>query len=391
MGRFAVISGFLGSGKTTAMMALLSYMKEQGKQAAMISNDLGQKVTLADHRLAALSGVNSQEITKECICFCHEVLGERLDQCFEEGCGLVLSDIPGFGVGALEHVYHGLSARYPGRYELGPFTVLLEPENGRRLMMAETGAVKATDDLPVKAASPDAAKMAGEDVSSSGSPLSPRDNLHILRAQLQEADLIVLSKADLLSAEEKTELLSWLSGAFPEAKLLSLSARTGEGIPDLSEALLKDRASLRHPPIDYEDRDLLREMDQLSEYYLQYHAQVCCRDFDGTAYLEDIAAEVQRKIREKGFEVPHLKLLAWEPEGDFGKVDLIGADRPVEITRRFQWRCTGIAVVCNASAACPAAVLDEIITGSVKEVSRRYQLELLIFHQECFGMGEEDE
>ena len=131
MRKFAVFSGFLGSGKTTTMMALTRYYSAHYGKAAMISNDLGEGVTLADHRYASLSGVNASEITDECICFCHDVLTERLNACYEAGCDLVVSDIPGFGVGALEHVYHGLNRDYSGQYELAPFTVLIEPRNVR--------------------------------------------------------------------------------------------------------------------------------------------------------------------------------------------------------------------------------------------------------------------
>ena len=84
-----------------------------------------------------------------------------------------------------------------------------------------------------------------------------------------------------------------------------------------------------------------------------------------------------------------MKLLAWEPEGDFGKVDLLGVDRPIEITRRFQNPCTDIAVVLNANAACPAKVLDEIILGASTAASQKYQLEIRLFKKECFNLGEE--
>ncbi len=87
---FAVFSGFLGSGKTTAMMALTKTYTEQYAKAAMISNDLGEGVTLADHRLAALSGAASSEITDECICFCHDVLTARLDAYYGDGFELVV-------------------------------------------------------------------------------------------------------------------------------------------------------------------------------------------------------------------------------------------------------------------------------------------------------------
>ena len=52
MRKFAVFSGFLGSGKTTTMIALTRYHTAHHGKAAMISNDLGEGVTLADDRLA---------------------------------------------------------------------------------------------------------------------------------------------------------------------------------------------------------------------------------------------------------------------------------------------------------------------------------------------------
>jgi Ni2+-binding GTPase involved in maturation of urease and hydrogenase len=353
MRKFAVFSGFLGSGKTTTMIALTRYHTAHHGKAAMISNDLGEGVTLADDRLARLSGVNASQITDECICFCHDVLTARLNECYGDGCELVVSDIPGFGVGALEHVYHGLSAEYPGQFELAPFTVLIEPRNAALLRENRGG-----------------------------------DMAHILRAQLKEADLIVLNKCDLLNAAELEADRVWLAGHYPQANVIAISAATGEGLEDPSRALMQGSASMRHPDIDYDDDDLQNALDQLTEYYLEYVAQVCCNDFDGTEYLLDIAGAVQAELRIRNCEIPHMKLLAWEPEGDFGKVDLLGADRPLEVTRRFARPCTDVAVILNANAACPAAVLDGVIRSAVEETSDRYQLELRYFKKECFNLGE---
>ena len=354
MRKFAVFSGFLGSGKTTTMMALIRYTTAHHVKAAMISNDLGEGVTLADDRLARLSGVNASQITDECICFCHDVLTERLNQYFDSGCELVVSDIPGFGVGALEHVYHGLSREYPDQFELGPFTVIIEPGNAERLRSGQ-----------------------GDDMA------------FIQRAQLKEEDLIVLNKCDLIGAEETAAIREWLAAHYPQAGVIAISAVTGEGLEELSQALMHGQASMRHPDIDYDDENLQNAMDQLTEYYLEYVAQVCCNDFDGTDYLSDIARTVQAELQAGGYEIPHMKLLAWEPEGDFGKVDLLGVGRPIEITRRFQKPCTDIAVVLNANAVCPAKVLDETILGAAKAASQMYQLEIRLFKKECFNLGEE--
>ncbi|MBR2520639.1 MAG: hypothetical protein IKE62_00455 [Oscillospiraceae bacterium] len=352
MKKFTVFSGFLGSGKTTAMMALTQYYTEHFAKAAMISNDLGHGVNLADNRFAQLSGCNASEMTEECICYQNEALAERLNSYYDSGCELIMSDIPGFGVGALEHVYHGLTAKFPGQFELAPFTVMTEPRIVELLRGGTAG-----------------------------------DLEYIYDTQLEEADLIVLNKCDLISDGKKAEYAAWLSEHYLHARIICISALRGEGMEELSLALKNGKASMRRPDIGYGGNAFMNAMGQMSEYYLQYHATVCCNDFDGTAYLRSIAEKVRDDARDAGREVPHLKLLAWEPEGDFGKVDLIGTDRDIEVNHDFARPCTQIAVVINASAVCPAEELDSILTQAVKGISNEYQLELIVYKTECFGMG----
>ncbi len=352
MKKFAVISGFLGAGKTTAMMALTREYTARYGRAAMISNDLGHGVDLADDRYARLSGCSASQITGGCICYVKEELAGRLRECYGRGCELVMSDIPGFGVGALEHVYHGLSERFPGEFELAPFTVLAEPRTVELLRSGQGG-----------------------------------DLAYLYRSQLAEADLIVLSKCDLLTQERCREDCAWLSEHFPEAEVLAVSAREGTGLGRLSAALREGRASMRRPDIGYGGEAFQNAMGRLSEFYIQYRAVVCCRDFDADAYLLDLARSVREQIRSAGFAIPHLKLLAWDADGNFGKADLIGTDRDIEVPHRFGSPCTDIAAVLNASAACPADRLEQIILHAVDTVSDRYQLERTVFKKESLAMG----
>lgn len=351
MKKFCVFSGFLGSGKTTTMIALTKYYSGHHGKAAMISNDLGHGVSLADHRLALLSGCNASELTEDCICYQNEKLAERLDACYADGCELVISDIPGFGVGALEHVYHGLSEKYPDVYELAPFTVLTEPDTVRLLHSGKSG-----------------------------------DMEYILHTQFVEADLIVLNKCDTISEKQRAACSDWLKAHYPQADVIAISALTGEGLEELSLALKENRASMRRPDIGYCGPAFQNSMSRISEYYIQYHASVCCFTFDGNAYLRDMAELMREKLVEAGADVPHLKLLAWEPEGDYGKVDLIGTGRPVVETRKFERPCTDLAVILNASAICPGDLFREYMSETVKSISEKYQLEIIIFKEESFQL-----
>ncbi len=352
MKKFAVFSGFLGSGKTTTMMALTKYHTAHHGKAAMISNDLGHGVSLADDRFARLSGCNASQITDACICYVNEQLAARLNGYYDEGCELVVSDIPGFGVGALEHVYHGLTEKFPGQFELAPFTVLVEPRTVELLRNGQGG-----------------------------------DLEYLYNTQLVEADLIVLNKCDLLDDAGRAADTAWLKERYPEAEVIAISAGKGEGLEELSQALTQGQASMRRPDIGYGGEAFQHAMGKISEYYIQYRAVVCCNDFDGNAYLLDMARAVQNEIKAAAQLIPHLKLLAWEPEGDFGKVDLIGTERDIEITRRFERPCTDIAVILNASAACPVDTLEKILTNTMNTVSEKYQLELTVFKKEGLAMG----
>lgn len=342
MRKFAVFSGFLGSGKTSTMMALA----KQNSKNAMIVNDLGSE-GLTDKRLAKLRGCNAVEITGDCICYQNEKLMAQLEELYSSGFELVISDIPGFGVGALEHVYHGLEEKFPGQCELAPFTVLVEPDTVKTL-------------------------SAGFN----------EDLYYILNTQLVEADLIVLNKCDSISEDEKAAYSAWLRKNYPQAELICISALTGENMDALENALLCGKASMHKPDIGYEGEAFTKIMSKVCEYNIQYYAVVCCESFDGNDYLLKLAEEIKSAVASIGAEIPHMKLLAWEPEGEYAKADMMGTKRPVEVSQRFSHPCTELAVALNSSAFGDREQLDKAVTAAIEKVSEKFQLELSIFKKE---------
>ena len=354
MKKFAVFSGFLGSGKTTLMIAMMRHLNAQRIKSAMISNDLGGP-GLADHRYAKLDGCNASELTGTCICYQTENLVSRLDQLFDvDGCSLVISDIPGFGIGALDHVYHKLWKEYPNRFELGPFTVLCEPETLQRL-----------------------------------SAHKDPDLCYILKMQLMEADLIVLNKCDLLSQSQQEKGIRQLQSFNSQAQVLPVSALTGEGVDSLVQALISGTASLRNPDLGYGSCTFSSAMGRISEYNIQYHAVVCCRDFNGTAYLRDLAEAFRKGLQKVNAEIPHMKLLAWTPQGDYSKIDLLGVSRPIVTAKELKATCTELAVILNASVFCSTCEMDRISESVVEQISADYNLTITVFRKECFSvMGE---
>lgn len=70
---------------------------------------------------------------------------------------------------------------------------------------------------------------------------------------MEESDIILLSKSDLLKSEENMVLRQRLSEAFPAATVLSASAQTGEGLDEWIEAVMsRQDAGKRLLEIDYD-------------------------------------------------------------------------------------------------------------------------------------------
>lgn len=121
-----------------------------------------------------------------------------------------MSDIPGFGVGALEHVYHMLNELYPNEFTLLPFTAVTDLRCVRQL---QTGT--------------------GE---------YPEEMLYIFRRQLDEAEVILLNKSDLMDDAERDEALSFLREGWKDAAVFAVSARPPRASRNLRTIFSRTRA-----------------------------------------------------------------------------------------------------------------------------------------------------
>src|SRR5208283_921386 len=81
----------------------------------------------------------------------------------------------------------------------------------------------------------------------------PDNVLYIYEKQLEEADLIVLNKADRLGAGELAELTASLAARFPGKPLLTMSALAGEGVDAWLECVSEHRpAGQNVVEVDYD-------------------------------------------------------------------------------------------------------------------------------------------
>ena len=357
--RYMVTSGFLGAGKTTSMIALAHCINKRGDTAAILANDLGaQNIVDADY--TATTDILTTQITGNCICYQHENLVSKLDSLVAEGANVIFSDIPGCGIGALDHVYLQLNEREPGQFELMPFTCIVDPER-LRMIMPEAAGLNLPDEMRF-----------------------------LLDAQMAEADLIVLNKIDTLTQEEKNARLDFIKSKYPDTPVMGMSALSGEGADEVAEYLMTHNAGAAHREIGYGSSEFVAAETLLCWYNRRVFFEVKDgSDIDFNAVFDDIFEEIRRGLREHGGNVPHLKLFASGIEKDFYKASLIGVDYEVEHAKRLDRRYNAISVVINARAAADSQVMADIVEDAIETVREKYSLKSRTYFMETFGMMDE--
>ena len=363
--KYMIVSGFLGSGKTTTMIAMARNINKRLQDAgqeghsAIIANDLGAK-NLVDADYTRTADVAINEITGDCICYVTEDLVSHIDRLANDGANIVISDIPGCGVGALNHVYVTLTDEYPGKYDLLPLVCLVDPIRLRMI-------------LPEKA-----------DIH------LPEEMRFVLNAQLAEADVIVLNKCDLIDEAEREADLAFIRAAYPDTPVMAMSARTGEGVDEVVDYVLAHQA-----PAEW--RDLGTDSDEFDSAEAQmcwYNRRFFAEERDGknidfNAVIEDFMEAIREGLIEARRNVPHLKLFAAGEGDDFVKCSIVGVDYDLEFERKLDHEYSGIAIVVNARAVCESETFGDIAEDAMDAIKSKYNLKCRVIFTECFGFADE--
>ena len=356
--RFMVVSGFLGAGKTTTMIALGEYMNKNYGKIGIIANDLG--ANLVDTNLTQTSGCTVEEIASGCICYQMDNTIDKSRRLKDrDGCVFVMSDIPGCGVGALDHTYHRLADDCADWITLSPFMVVVDPERLRML-------------LPEKA-----------DIN------LPEELVYLMKLQLEEADLVVLNKIDLLTQEEIDRDVDFLKEACPDVPVMAISALEKTGIPELAEFITTHESALKN--FSVRDDEKFAEAETKLTWY---NRRMFFKTLDGSkidcnAVIDDIIEGIRMGLIERKRNVPHLKTFATAGAGDFNKCSLIGVDYDIEHTQPFIRGHKKMSMIINARAVCESRPLARLVDDAIDDVCEKYGLDVQVFFTECFGMGDE--
>lgn len=221
--RLIVVGGFLGAGKTTLLWVAAHRLLSRGIKVGLVTND--QAPDLVDTGLLVRLGLNVREVAGSCFCCDFPGLvgaAKKLRDDFE--IDVLLAEPVGSCTDLSAAVFQPLKDLFQREFVVSPLSVLADPVRLRDVL---TGRVDG------EAMHPGAA--------------------YILRKQLEEADLVLVNKADLLDGGALSELEALVSRDYPGMPVRHISARAGDGIDAwLDTVLAADRGGLRIAAVDYD-------------------------------------------------------------------------------------------------------------------------------------------
>ena len=333
--RLIPLGGFLGAGKTTTMLALAHRLTRSGRRVAVIANDQGDDLIdagLADRarRLGELAGV--AEITGGCFCCRFDDLATVIAGLRTEiEPDVVIAEAVGSCTDLQSTVVRPLRA---GGTELSvaPLTVLLEPARYAEF----------TDEW---------------------SGRQPESDLgYLLRHQLDEADVIAINKIDTIRVSERAALVTGLATAFPTARIVTYSARTGAGMTDLLGAISTDVAEPRRGfAVDYDRYAAAEAALAWTNQTFELRAATAFRTGD---WARALLGEFGRAAADDGAVIGHVKVLVAGRTGA-SKASLLRAGGSPSLDLADPVPTKIARVILNARVQAPVDALGGMIDRAV--------------------------
>lgn len=348
--RYIMIGGFLGAGKSTAILRFAKELTAQGVRVGLITND--QSVGLVDTALVDSQGLPVEEITGGCFCCRFQSLMDAAERLTESATpDVFIAEPVGSCTDLRAAVSYPLRRIYGENFEIAPLSVLVDPVRAMRILGLADG------------------KQFSEKV------------VYVYHKQLEEADVIVINKTDLLDAETLERLRAALAAKYRQAEVIAISARTGEGTETWHKQMMAGEMALFDAPdVDYE---VYAEGEALLGWLNATVRIDADAPFDGNALLQRIAAELRARI---DGEIAHLKMTLSPDEGnDLGVLNLVRGDGRAESMHQLQDELEGGELLLNLRAEAAPEHLREAAEAVLAGLAPEYDVK--IDHAESFRPG----
>jgi G3E family GTPase len=353
-----MIGGFLGAGKTTAIARLARQLAGQGRRVGLITNDQGRN--LVDTAMLRAQGFATEEIPGGCFCCRFNSLVEAAQKLTAAARPeIFIAEPVGSCTDLVATVSYPLRRLYGEEFTVAPVSVLVDPVRALRVFGLERGG------------------SFSEKV------------IYVYLKQLEEADLIVLNKCDLLEPGRLASLRQAIAARFPHRQTLAVSARDGTNLEAWFARLTsQEQAAGTAMEVDYQTY----AQGEALLGWLNGTAQLAAETaFEADQFLRQLAAEVQRRLQAQQAEVAHLKITL-SPEAGLGGlavVSLVRSDFVPELSMPLEEPVQRGQLIINLRAEAAPEVLAAAVRAALAAAAGPFPtLRATLEHLEHFRPGQ---
>ncbi|MCC6671441.1 MAG: cobalamin biosynthesis protein P47K [Planctomycetes bacterium] len=331
--RLVLVGGFLGAGKTTALAALARLLTARGERVGVITND--QAGDLVDTATLAGEDLPVAEIAGACFCCRFDELVAGAGRLLgEHRPGWLLAEAAGSCADLVATVLRPLRRLLPGRFRLAPYSVLIDPFRAGELLGLRPGTL-------------------------------PADVRYLLEQQLGEADLILLTKTDWLSARDQITLQEGIQGHHPFARVLPLSAEDPGTHAEWLVTLGTEPERPGHPlDLDY---DRYARAEGALGWANASVAVQAAEPFEFGELVMDLVTLVSGSLAHCNAEIAHVKARCGAG-ARWARAHATGAGSRPELDEDSDGHARAGLLLLNARAACDAGLLHRLCTDALLSV-----------------------
>ncbi|MDR2814632.1 MAG: cobalamin synthesis protein P47K [Prevotellaceae bacterium] len=332
--KLILAGGFLGAGKTTLLWEAAQRVAAKGLRAGLITND--QAPELVDSALLSRGGLTVAEVSGSCFCCNFNGFTDAIQKVRREAeADVIIAEPVGSCTDLSATIVQPLKRLWRRELQLAPLSVLADPLRLASILDGGTAGLH-----------PDAA--------------------YIYRKQLEESDVILITKTDLLPPEALERLRQRVGSACPESTILAASPLTGSGVDEWLDLMLtRSDAGLRLAEVDY---DVYAHGEAVLGWL---NGTVRLRSeapADWDAFVHDFLAALAGQFDGNSYSVGHVKVAA-ESEAGIASGNLTGNAATLAL-RGGAGVGKSAKLIVNARVEASPDVLDKIVRDTLDALTR---------------------
>ena len=347
--------GFLGSGKTTALGVLARDIIRQGLRVGIVTND--QSGNLADtvivQQMLSELNVPVEEVVEGCFCCKFDDLIHQIEKILVHNPDILLGEPVGSCTDFVAAVAHPIKINYQHAFSFAPFSTMVDPDRIRELLLKETESA------------------------------FPEEVAYLFEKQLEEADLIILNKCDLLESDETQRLVSAIQKRFPAKDVLVTSALKGDGMQSWLDILLSGRPGSNTVlgQIDYDKYARAEAILGWLNAAIKIRAEEL---FDTSELIQQLILEIRKALRQQNAGIGHLKLVL-TAGGQSTWANLTDLNSEPRLSQLHAEKSTGGTLLLNARVKMEPQDLETIVRDSIAVVEKSFSVHMDIIDLQCFS------